>query len=107
MNRKAYDSGRIKQASQDDSREFISILACICALGSSIAPMIVYKGESMTLQDTWVDKVTENDRCFFASSSTGWSNKNLGINWLRDVFDRETRGKAGNRRRLLIVDGHS
>ena len=31
----------------------------------------------------------------------------MGKKWLVDVFDRHTKTKAGNRRRLLIVDGHS
>ncbi len=44
---------------------------------------------------------------YFSTSPNGWSNNELGANWLINVFDRHTRAKAGNRRRLLIVDGHS
>ena len=31
----------------------------------------------------------------------------MGRNWLEQVFHRCTVKKAGNRRRLLLVDGHS
>jgi hypothetical protein len=43
----------------------------------------------------------------FAVTPNGWSCDVLGLNWLVEIFDRYTRKKAGNRRRLLIVDGHS
>jgi hypothetical protein len=37
--------GRITKAKQDGSREFISILACILAIGKWIPLLLIYKGE--------------------------------------------------------------
>lgn len=107
MTKEAYDSGRIRQSVQDGSREFISLLACISAIGRVLPPALIYKGDSFDLQDTWVDEVGVNDEAYFGSSENGWSNDAIGLHWLEQVFDRHTRGIAGNRRRLLIVDGHS
>jgi hypothetical protein len=39
-------------------------------------------------------------------SPSGWSNNDLGLAWLEQLFDRETRKKARRRWRLLILDGH-
>lgn len=106
MSLEAYKQGRITAASQDGSREFISLLACICADTTAIPPALIYKGEN--LQDTWFDDLQMGkDPAYFATSANGWSSNEIGKKWLVDVFDRHTKTKAGNRRRLLIVDGHS
>ena len=57
MTQEALKSGRIKKSKQDGSREFISILACISAIGKWIPPLLIYKGESGDLISTWVDEV--------------------------------------------------
>ena len=46
MSKKAYESGRIRGASQDGNREFISLLACISAIGKALPPSILFKGDS-------------------------------------------------------------
>ena len=51
----ALKSGRIKYACEDGSREFISLLACISADGIALPPSLVYKGDSSSLQDTWLE----------------------------------------------------
>lgn len=107
MTLEALESERITHASQDGSREFISLLACISALGVVLPPALIYRGEARILQDSWFEDFNPDDEAFFATSANGWSSDALGLNWLKQVFDRCTKKKAGNRRRLLIVDGHS
>jgi hypothetical protein len=99
--------GRITHAAQDGSREFITLLACICGDGTALPPALIYKGEPGTIQDTWLEDVQKTDQVYFSTSTNGWSCDVLGSRWLVDVFDRHTKEKAGNRRRLLVVDGHS
>ncbi len=107
LGREAWESRRTVQASQDGNREFISLLACISATGIAITPTLIYKGTSYDLQDTWVQEFGEKDDAFFAASDNGWSSNALGLQWLTKVFHTRTKQKANNRRRLLIVDGHS
>lgn len=45
-------SKRITGASQDGNREFITLIASICADGSALPPALVYQGESYDLHDT-------------------------------------------------------
>ena len=103
----ALESGRITHASQDGNREFISFLACICADGSTLPLALIYSGKSGTLQDIWISDWTPLEKAYFVISENGWSCDQLGLSWLERVFEPNTKEKAGNRRRLLIVDGHS
>ena len=102
--------GLLKGAGQDGNREWITMIGSICMDGTPIPPTLIYQADSGDLQDTWLDEFDLKEQCcFFASSSTGWTNENLGLSWLTRVFDGSTRAKArfGNAYRLLFVDGHN
>src|SRR5277367_7047285 len=107
MSRATLKSGHITKSKQDGSREFISILACISAIGRWIPPLLVYKGDSSDLMSTWVDEVTTDSQAHFTISSNGWSNNAIGLVWLQKVFERYTKPARTTQKRLLIVDGHS
>jgi hypothetical protein len=108
MTREVLKAAQCKHACQDGNREFITLLACICADGTSLPPALIYQSNSYDVQSTWVqDLGTESNDAFIATLESGWTSDTLGKNWLVNVFDRFTKSKAGNRRRLLIVDGHS
>ena len=107
MTAEALKSTRLTKASQDGSREFISVLACMSALGKTIPPALIYQAKSGDLMDTWVEDWAPDEEAFFASSANGWSSNAFGLDWLRRVFERYTAPTAGHRRRLLLVDGHN
>ena len=95
-------------ACQDRSREFISLVAYICADGTALSPTLIYVGKSRDLQDAWVENFDHSiDQAFFTSSEKGWTNEKLGVSWLQHVFLRKINIKAGMRNCLLILDGHS
>jgi hypothetical protein len=50
-----------------------------------------------------------DDGVFATPTPTGWSNNDVGIAWLQQVFNRHTKKKAchGMKWRLLILDGHA
>ena len=73
MSKEALESGQITLASQDGSREFISLLACISVNGVALPPSLIYRGDSGTLQDTWLEDVGSQDEAHFAVSTNGWS----------------------------------
>ena len=100
-------SKKVLGLSQDGSREFISLLAIICADGSALPPALIYQGDSSDLQDTWLeDYDCLSDEAYFAVSKKGWTNEELGLSWLSKLFEPITRKCSGNARRLLIVNGH-
>src|SRR6266536_6622000 len=94
--------------SQDGNREFIILIPAVCADGSRIPSTLIYKSESGAIMDTWLDDYDdENKITYFTATQKGWSNENIEIYWLEHIFDRHTKEKADNHRRLLIVNGHN
>ena len=69
MSLEALQSGRIQYASKDGSREFISLLACISANGTALPPALIYKGDSLSLQDTFY-VFPQLERCVPTESRT-------------------------------------
>jgi hypothetical protein len=107
FDRRLYEDRKIQGHIQGGSREWITLLACICADGSHLPPAIIYQSASSSIQDTWLQAFEPDDHtAHFASSSSGWTNNEIGLAWLKQVFDRYTRPKAGRSNRLLILDGH-
>jgi hypothetical protein len=106
FSRRLYEEGKIKAHIQDGNREWITLLACICADGSALAPALIYQSASGSIQDTWLQAMRPEDRVYISSSPSGWTNNDIGLSWLKQVFDRSTKEKAGRSYRLLILDGH-
>jgi hypothetical protein len=107
FSRRRYEEGGIKQLIQDGNREWITTIATICADGTALSPGLIYQATTGLIQDTWLqDFDPDIQSCFFASSPSGWTNDELGYQWLVQIFDRETKGKALRDYRLLILDGH-
>src|SRR5271155_5953387 len=67
MSKKAYETGRIIAASQDNNREFISLLACVSAIGVALPPALLCKGESGDLQDGWLQDLQAGERAYFGT----------------------------------------
>lgn len=107
FSRRQYEEGGLKQLIRDGNREWITTIACICADGSSLTPALIYQAVSGNIQDSWLQDFNPAEhQAFFASSPSGWTNNQMGLSWLKQVFDRETKGKARRAWRLLILDGH-
>jgi len=65
---------------QDGSREFISLLACICADGSAIPPGLIYQGESKDMMDSWLQDFDHSkDNAWFTVSEKGWTDNSIGL----------------------------
>jgi len=103
----AYKSGRVTKRKRDGNREFITCLACVLAIGKWIPSVLVYKGVSNDLRNTWVKDVQKDAGVYFASTANEWLNNALGLRWLQTTFKNATKPKSDRTRHLLLVDGHS
>ena len=103
----AFLFSRITHASQDGNRKFISILAYISAISVTLPPALIYQGNSETLQDSWLKDWSVKQETYFTVSSKGWSSDEIGLKWLKTVFECFTAIKSSERKHLLIVNGHS
>jgi hypothetical protein len=85
----------------------LTVLASTCADGSSLPPGLIYAAAKGAIRETWVEDVEVGQHdVFITASPAGWSNNDIGLAWLEQVFDRFTKKKAGRSYRLLILDGH-
>ena len=102
-------NGRVLGVNEDGNREWITLMATICADGTWGRPLLIYPSSAGALQDTWLTGVdpTQHNVAFSATAS-GWTNDVLGAQWLEN-FEVWSRDKLDNPQRdwrLLIVDGH-
>jgi hypothetical protein len=93
--KRLYEEGKIKAHLQDSNREWITLLACICANGSALAPALIYQSDSGSIQDTWLQALRPEDQVYISSSPSGWTNNDIGLSWLKQGFDRSTKGRQG------------
>lgn len=102
-----YSLKKIKSFTHYSNREWITILATICADGSSLLPSVIYAAKSGNVYNNWVEDILESDDLVhIAATLSSWTNDKYGLAWLVDVFDQYTKGKARRKYRLLILDGH-
>jgi hypothetical protein len=88
---------------QDGSREFVTVIDCICADGSALPPFIIMKGKRPSF--AWA-KDSELEDAWIAASPNGWSDNELGVDWLEKLFDPATKEKAAGEWRCLVLDNH-
>lgn len=96
-----------KQSSHDGNREWVTVLATICGDGSTLPPGVIFPAKRDAVQASWVRDIDPDKHSIhFSTSPNGWTSNDLGLAWLKQVFDRYTKAKARRRWRLLILDGH-
>ncbi|RKK77794.1 hypothetical protein BFJ68_g17950 [Fusarium oxysporum] len=94
--------GRPKSV-QPGNREWITVIQAINAEGQSIAPFIIGAGQYHLAN--WYRESNLPPDWVIATSQNGWTNNELGLEWLKH-FDRSTTKRSNARYRLLILDGH-
>jgi hypothetical protein len=83
MTLQALQSSQVTKNKQDGNCKFISLLACVSAIGKAIPPLLIYKGASRDLQSSWVEDVTEDSKTYFATTENRWSSNKMGLSWLK------------------------
>ena len=102
FSRRLYEEGKLRSMIQDGKQEWITLLACICADRSHLKPALIYQSASGSIQNSWLRAFNPDDhQARFATSPTGWTNNDIGLAWLKQVFNRSTKEKAGRSYRLL------
>jgi hypothetical protein len=108
FDKKIYDQKGVTTAVQDGSRQWITVLACICSDGTALSPSLIFQSAAGALKSAWAGAINpEKHSVFVTSSPSGWTNNDIGLAWLKEVFERETGRYARTGYRLLLVDGHS
>jgi hypothetical protein len=95
--------------SKDDPRDYrgagvkrmlITAIECISANGRSLLPMIIWPA-------TTHRSTSPTPGWHYALSESGYTDSTISLEWLKRVFDSQTRGQANQKPRVLICDGFS
>jgi hypothetical protein len=91
-----WESKKVRASLQDGSQVWVTVVAAICADGSTLLPALIYLLANSTLQGSWVAAIeaTKHD-VFVSSSPIGWMNNDIGLAWLEQVFGCKTKQKGG------------
>ena len=83
------------------NRTTITAIECISASGRCLNPMIIWPASSH--RANWTTHPTP--RWHYAYSKSGYTDSEISLEWLKRVFDPQTRVIANNKPRLLLWDG--
>ncbi|KAF5201710.1 Pogo transposable element [Thalictrum thalictroides] len=89
---------------QPGNREWVTVIESVNSQGWAIPPMILFEGKVHL--STWYKETQLPADWVIGVSENGWTNNELGLIWLKDVFDKYTKSRTIGRYRLLILDGH-
>jgi hypothetical protein len=109
FSRRQWEKREVRESLQDGSREWITVVAAVSVAGDRLPATVIFPGSANSLQSTRVDNVKAGKHnVFLTSTASGWSNNNLGLAWLEQVFNHCTKEEArrGRDYRLLIVGSH-
>ncbi|EDN94559.1 hypothetical protein SS1G_10433 [Sclerotinia sclerotiorum 1980 UF-70] len=91
-------------STQTGKQEWITAFECVNAAGKALSPIIIFKAQNTN--SAWIPKDTPQS-WQFSTSTNGWTSNSHGLEWLKRVFEPESKKVSGDRPRLLIMDGHS
>ena len=89
---------------QPGDREWATVIEAVNATGWCLPPMVILKGK--VHQSTWYEHCQIPPDWIIALSPNGWTSDQLGLTWLKDVFEPSTSTKTIGKYRLLVLDGH-
>lgn len=84
-----------------NERETVTVVECISADGRSLKPLVIWPAR--THRVNWTTFPTPG--WHYAFSDTGYTNAEISLEWLTNVFDPQTSERANGKPRVLICDG--
>lgn len=95
---------------KDDTRDYrgarvkrttVTAIECISAEGKALDPMIIWPAS--THRSNWTTFPTPG--WHYACSESGYTDAKISLEWLKRVFDPQTKDRANRQPRVLICDG--
>jgi hypothetical protein len=87
------------------NREWVTIIECVSSKGISIPPWIILKAGSQ--HATWYQEPALFNKGYaIARSQNGWTTDEIGLRWLKEMFEPHSKTHSTGAKRLLILDGH-
>ena len=93
------------RVTHDGKQELVTVIETVGADGSVLSPFVINKGAGHYMD--WYKNLTEKEKAYrFSYSPKSWTDDQLALEWLQQVFLSETQLKYGHLLRLLMFDGH-
>jgi hypothetical protein len=71
---------QFKQSLHDGNREWVTLLATICADGSHLPPGIIFPATGRAVQASWVHSINPGKQSIhFTTSPNGWTDNDVGL----------------------------
>ena len=86
------------------NREWVTIIECINLKGIPIPPVVILKGKGH--QAPWYQEPL-HPVWKLTNSINGWTTDEIGLKWLKQVFDPFSKSYSIGTKQLLILDSHS
>lgn len=83
------------------NRTLVTAIECISADGRSLSPLVIWP--ALTHWSNWTTHPTPG--WHYGVSENGYNDSKISLEWLKRVFDVETRDWANGKPRVLICDG--
>jgi hypothetical protein len=82
-------------------RTMVTAIECVSASGEYLNPMIIWPAS--THRSNWTTYPTPG--WFYALSETGYNDSFINLEWIKRVFNPQTKARANGKPRILICDG--
>ncbi|EAU29721.1 conserved hypothetical protein [Aspergillus terreus NIH2624] len=87
------------------NREWVTIIETIGSRGVYLPPVIILKASVQ--QAAWFQEPKLPRDWWISTSQNGWTTDEIGLLWLKNVFEPLSKRYMTGAKRLLILDGHS
>jgi predicted Fe-Mo cluster-binding NifX family protein len=84
-----------------EKRTMVTAIECISSEGGYLTPMIIWP--ATTHRSNWTTFSTPGWQ--YACSESGYTDSKISLEWLKRIFDPQTKERANGRPRVLISDG--
>jgi hypothetical protein len=82
-------------------RSMVTAIECVSADGRALLPMVIWPATSH--RSNWTTYPTPG--WHYAFSENGYTDSKISLEWLKSVFDPQTKAQAQQKPRILISDG--
>ena len=94
---------RKAQRIESTATEWVTIIESITTTGQRLTPFVIFTGKE--LQAQWFPE--EIKPWGYSCTSSGWSNSDIALRWLRGIYLPETKPARKSDWRILILDQHT
>jgi hypothetical protein len=65
FSKQLYEQKGLRQALEDGSSEWITVMACICLDSKVLSPSLIFQGSNGAVQSSWVNAIQEGEHSVF------------------------------------------